>query len=91
MEPLKSSRPLTDNDGQEASMSFLQRFLGVGRNHAYDEGIRCYDEGRFEDALRLFAGASTPTRPMMIPEFAPFYLADSPAQLPQAGVPRGPH
>ncbi|MCS7066371.1 MAG: tetratricopeptide repeat protein, partial [Fimbriimonadales bacterium] len=70
-------------------MSFLQRFLGIGRSHAYDEGIRCYDEGRFEEALRLFERALTETRDLMIQKLARFYVAESHAQLGQAALRRG--
>jgi tetratricopeptide (TPR) repeat protein len=70
-------------------MSFLQRFLGVGRNHAYDEGIRRYDEGCFEEALRLFEQALVESRDLMIQKLARFYIAESHAQLGQAALRRG--
>mgnify|MGYP001344537943 CR=1 FL=1 len=70
-------------------MSFLQKFLGVGKSRAYDEGIRCYDDGRFEEALRLFERSLTETRDVMVQKLAKFYIAESHAQLGQAAYRRG--
>lgn len=70
-------------------MSFLQKILGVGRSQSYDSGIKCYDDGRFEDALKLFEHALTETRDVMVQKLARFYIAESHAQLGQAALRRG--
>jgi tetratricopeptide (TPR) repeat protein len=70
-------------------MSFLQKILGVGRSNSYDSGIKCYDDGRFEEALKLFEHALTETRDVMVQKLARFYIAESHAQLGQAALRRG--
>ena len=70
-------------------MSFLQKIVGVGRSNSYDEGIKCYDDGRFEEALKLFEHALTETRDVMVQKLARFYIAESHAQLGQAALRRG--
>jgi len=70
-------------------MSFLRKILGVGRSNFYDEGIKCYDDGRFEEALKLFEHALTETRDVMVQKLARFYIAESHAQLGQSALRRG--
>ena len=43
-------------------MSMLGKMLGFHRNEDYDRGIRLFDQGIYEEAIRAFSKAREPRR-----------------------------
>lgn len=66
-------------------MSILGRMLGIGRNVTYDRGIRFYDQGQYEAAIKEFARVlddTTDIDPVTV-KLAHFYTAEAFAQMGQ--------
>ena len=65
-------------------MSMLGKMLGFGRNEHYDRGIRLFDQGIYEEAIRSFARAREPhkgRKDELTERLATFYTAEACANL----------
>jgi tetratricopeptide (TPR) repeat protein len=62
-------------------MASLQRFMGVGKNPAYDEALKHYEEERFSEAIPLFERALKETSDSTVQKLASAYLAESYAKV----------
>lgn len=62
-------------------MSMLGRLFGFGRNEHYDQGVRLYDQGLFEDAIRELSRAPRNPPDELTDRLASFYIAESYSSL----------
>lgn len=73
-------------------MSMLGRMFGFGRNEGYDEGIRLFDAGRYEEAiaaLRQVTRGSGRAADVLTQRLASFYVAESHAHIGVKALDRG--
>ena len=66
-------------------MSLLGRLLGLGRNEAYDRGVRLFDQGRFAEAIDALERAQDTPDPLT-DRLASFYLGEAHAHLGQRAL-----
>ncbi len=62
-------------------MASLQRFMGVGKNPAYDEALVYYEAERYSDAIPLFERALKESDDPTVQKLAQAYLAESYAKV----------
>lgn len=62
-------------------MSLTGKWFGFGRDASYDEGLRLFDRGAYEDAARLFEACLSKGPEPAVARLARFYLAESYVQL----------
>lgn len=73
-------------------MSLLRKVLGLGRNEHYDEGLRLFDEARYEKALEAFERARDDLhkRPStLLSRLTNFYIAETHTHLGQERMRQG--
>ncbi len=58
-------------------MSLASKWFGFGRNSDFDEGVRAYERGDFEDAIQSFAACAETCRDPSTQRLAGFYLGES--------------
>lgn len=62
-------------------MASLQRFMGLGKNPAYDSALAFYEEERYSEAIPLFEKALRECDDPTVQKLAQVYLAESYAKL----------
>ncbi len=62
-------------------MASQQRFMGLGKNPAYDEALHYYEQERYSDAIPLFERALKETEDPTVQKLARAYLAESYAKV----------
>ena len=73
-------------------MSMLGKMLGFGRNEDYDRGIRLFDQGIYEEAIRAFSLAREPRRGRkdeLTDRLSSFYTAEAFSHLGHAAMKHG--
>src|SRR5579875_879471 len=73
-------------------MSLLRKVLGLGRNEYYDEGLRLFDEARYEKALEAFERARDDLRKRpsaLLSRLTNFYIAETHTHLGQERMRQG--
>lgn len=66
---------------QRGRMSYVGKWFGFGRDEHYDRGIRAYDRGEYEEALREFGLCIAHANDPATIRLAQFYASESHVQL----------
>jgi tetratricopeptide (TPR) repeat protein len=67
-------------------MSIIGKWFGFGRDENYDEGIRCFDRGGYENAIVAFEACLNDPSDPSTARLAHFYIGESHAQLGHAAL-----